>query len=165
MKKIIIFTILFSVMLSACIPANASSESFVESHENSEVMYFDDGSYMITTLTEKNIEYSQYNATRSAYIRTGTKTANYYSDDDELIWTYTLTGEFNVNSGISVVCTNVSASQTINSSSWGFYDENTYIEHQVARGKGFFKNKVLFVTVKTVEVDLFIRCDVNGNLS
>lgn len=164
MKKTLIFITIMSVILSISIPASAATPSIEANHQNDEIIYFDDGSYLVTSFVE-TIDEVKYSAKSSTFIRTGTKKAEYYSNDNELLWIYTLTGEFNVNNGVSVICTNATASQTINSSSWGFYDENTYIENQIAHGEGLFKKKILFVTTKTVEIDLFIVCDTFGNLS
>ena len=164
MKKTLILLILFSVMISVALPISASTSNTNIGPENKDIIFFDDGSYLITEI-KFDIDNNNYTTASTTYNKRGTKTANYYSNDDELLWVYTLTGEFTVTNGISATCTNATHSKTIYSSKWSFSDESTYAARNVAHGKGVFKKKVLLITMETVDVDLSITCDVYGNLS
>ena len=67
--------------------------------------------------------------------------------------------------GVSATCTNATYTQTINDGYWHFSDGNAYAENNVAHGLGTFKKKVLFITLKTYNIDISVTCDAYGNLS
>ena len=164
MRKLFVIIAFLSIMLSLYTPASALSNPLDKCYEDAEILFFDDGSYLITTLSD-NSKNNAYSVAAITIPKIGTKTADYYSNSGELLWRYTLVGEFNVVNGVSAVCTNATSNQTINSSSWGFYDEDTYVQNNVAKGKGVFKKKVLLVTLETIDIDLTISCDEYGNFS
>lgn len=110
-------------------------------------------------------EYAEDNPSSTTFTRSGTKTVENRSDDDELLWQYKLTGTFTVVEGVSATCTNATYTQTINDGYWHFSDGNAYAENNVAHGLGTFKKKVLFITLKTYNIDISVTCDAYGNLS
>lgn len=81
-------------------PEHISAETY---ETNSTTIHFDDGSYMVTVIRQSSITRFAKSAT---YTKVGEKIVNLYDSKDNLQWTYTLTGTFNVNEGVSVVCTN-----------------------------------------------------------
>lgn len=165
MKKIatFIFTILFILTFSLTSFAETVAPDVLLS-DGETITYLDDGDYIITSLTFGADLVNSQRATNSI-TKTGTKTVSYYNDDNELEWEYTLTGTFTVNPGVSSVCTNASYSTQIHSNKWSFSDANTYTENNVAHGQGLFKKKVLLITTKKVNIDVTVKCDINGNLT
>lgn len=89
----------------------------------------------------------------------------YTNSSGENEWKYTLTATFSYIYGSAVVCTDSDYDYTIYDDSWNFSDGSTTRSGGTAYGYGTFKNKFLFVTTQTVEIDLSITCDVYGNLS
>lgn len=161
MKKIFVSIILtISMIISAIFPAFAAEPSSNEINESVTITYLDDGSYIVKTIVSKSV-----GSRSSTFTKTGNIVASYYSGDDELLWQYTLYGEFLVNSGVSAVCTSATYTQNIYASSWSFSNGQATASGNTAYGVGTFKDKVLFVTIKTVDVDLNIVCDIYGNLS
>ncbi len=165
MKKITFFALTLLLLLSFSLTSFATADTpDVLLSDGETITYLDDGDYIITSLTFGADLVNSQRATNSV-TKTGTKTVSYYSDDNELEWKYTLTGTFTVNPGVSSVCTNASYSTQIHSNKWSFSDANTYTENNVAHGQGLFKKKVLLITTKKINVDVFITCDINGNFT
>lgn len=161
MKKTFVSLILIiSMITSTIIPAFAAEPASNEISESVTITYLDDGSYIVKTIVSNPVE-----SRSSTFIKTGNIVASHYSGDDELLWQYTLYGEFLVNSGVSAVCTSATYTQNIYASSWSFSNGQATASGNTAYGFGTFKDKVLFVTIKTVDVDLNIVCDIYGNLS
>ena len=166
MKKIMVFLIL-SVFLSMTNKVDASI--VIEqnlSTLNDEVIYFDDGSYIVYSIKEFNSYAPRSNEIiKDSYTKTSQKRVTKYGSDGSELWVYVLNATFFIETGISSECLSSSYSTTINDSSWKFSDGNSSFENNVAYGKGVFKNKVLFITTQTVNIDIALTCDVNGNLS
>lgn len=161
MKKTFVSLILIiSMITSTIIPAFAAEPVSNEISESVTITYLDDGSYIVKTIVSNPVE-----SRSSTFTKTGNIVASHYSGDDELLWQYTLYGEFLVNSGVSAVCTSATYTQNIYASSWSFSNGQATASGNTAYGVGTFKDKVLFVTIKTVDVDLNIVCDIYGNLS
>lgn len=161
MKKllsIILATVCLIVVAAPCVYADdAVLYSSVE--ENTYTEYYDDGSYMVTTIRE----YATPRAT--TYTKTAEKIANLYNSSDELQWTYKLIGTFTVESGVSSVCTNSTYSCNIVASGWSLTAHDNSYSGNEAYGTATLKKKVLFITVQTSEVDMKMRCDANGVIS
>ena len=161
MKKTFVSLILIiSMITSTIIPAFAAEPVSNEISESVTITYLDDGSYIVKTIVSNPVE-----SRSSTFTKTGNIVASHYSGDDERLWQYTLYGEFLVNSGVSAVCTSATYTQNIYASSWSFSNGQATASGNTAYGVGTFKDKVLFVTIKTVDVDLNIVCDIYGNLS
>ena len=163
MKRLLtlIVAVIFIFTFSISAFASNSNEQYIP--KDSIVTYWADGSYLVTTMTiDSKNDYSKGLITNTI---SGTKSMHYYSDENQLEWEYHLTGTFYFVPGISAECIGATHSKTIHSDNWSLSNESTYYENNVAHGNGTFKKKVLFVTVKTIDVDLSITCDTNGNLS
>lgn len=157
MKKSIIISIILSMaVLISCfsMPVYAAEEKIVSSTTTE---YFDDGSYMVITITE------EMNNSR-ATTKTASKTANYKNSDGDILWTYKITGTFSY-TGSSSTCTAVSDSYTISNSSWHMDSHSTSRSGNTAYGTVTMKYKVLGVTFNTVSKDLSLTCSATGVLS
>jgi hypothetical protein len=124
--------------------------------------YLDDGSYIVYTISQEN---SGFIMLIDEYSKTCQKTVTKYSNNDEVLWVYVLNATFLISDGVSSSCISTTYSTTINDTSWKFSDGNSYYNGNVAYGEGVFKNKVLFVTIQTINIDISLTCDVNGNVS
>ena len=167
MKRIFIFTIL-TVFLFSCLFSSASAKELSENPTQHtavvSVEYFDDGSYTLTSITE-NDSVKASGAKATTYTRSGHKDICHYNSSDELQWTYTLSGTFTVNEGVSAVCTSSTSSHSITASGWSLTANNNYYSGNTAYGDATFKKKVLFITTNTVDINAHIACDAYGNLS
>ena len=112
MKKIFAFLLTFIMALSTTCVAFAGEMPAPSNTYPAEYEYFDDGSYMVTTITESSSAFAR--ATRS---KTGSKTAKYYSSSGSALWSVTVTGTFSY-TGSSATCTSASVSTKIYNSAW-----------------------------------------------
>lgn len=122
---------------------------------------FADGSYLVITLSELETPLPCSNI----YTKTGSKTVTYRSSDGTEQWSFTVTGTFEINSGVSARCTSSTYSYTISNSSWHLDSASSSYSGSQAFGEAVFKKKVLFITTETKSAQTSISCDFNGNLS
>ena len=121
-----------------------------------EIEYLDDGSYIVTTITES--------PSRAGNTKTGTKTDHYYNSDSELQWTMTVTGTFSYD-GSTSTCTNVTGSTSITNTKWYVVSESTSRNGNTATYDATMGYKVLGITINKEVRTLNLSCDKNGNLS
>lgn len=161
MKKSISI-ILSIILVCSCsiLPMNAEN-TYQKTYEDATVIMFEDGSYLTISPIQSYVSNSRATSTTKNAHRTYTFT----NSSDEVQWQFVLNATFSYVYGSSVTCTNANYNYTINESSWKFSNGSTSISGATAYGYGTFKNKVLFVTTKTVNAELAITCDVYGNLS
>lgn len=164
MRRIISFVLALTFTFLFIIPVSAADENIMQlsSENSSRITYYDDGSYTITT-----IEFIEQPSNVRSVSRTieGKKIIDFYDSSDELVWTYTLIGHFNVVIGESSSCFYSTYSYTIYDSKWSLTAHNNYCSDNVAYGTATFKKKVLLITTNTYNIDAKLTCDVNGNFS
>lgn len=159
-KAIISITLIISVLFSSILSVFASDSPTTYNDTSTTVTYFEDGSYIVTTITSDNTLNRS-----STFTKSGSKEVLYYNGEDELEWEYILYGEFNVVSGVSAVCTSATYSQAIYGSRWSFSNGQATALGNTAYGVGNFTKKVLFITTSDVEIDISFTCDVYGNIT
>lgn len=155
MKKISAL-ILTMLMLLTIAPLNAFAAEDVIT--DSYVEYFDDGSYMVTEITESAI------STFASGTVTKTKSSRYYDDNDNLQWTVSITGTFNY-TGSSATCTKATTSYTINNNAWKVTSAVPSKSGNKAIGTFTVKKYVLGVPLKTINRTVTITCSNNGACS
>lgn len=150
MKKVlsILFAALFLLMLIPSAPAKAETTT--------DVVYFEDGSYVVTVLQE----YS----TRSSNQKTASKSSTLYDPNGGAVATLTVHGTFRYD-GTTVTCTASSYTYQIHNSSWSFSSGSASKSGNTATAKGTFARKVLGITVDSKTLTVSLSCDKNGNLS
>lgn len=126
------------------------------------VQYYDDGSYLTVSAPQLTLLKSVRSTLTTIEAE---QFAKFTNSSGELEWEYTLTATFSYVYGSSVTCTDASYDYSIYDTSWKFSNGSASHSGATAYGYGTFKNKVLFITTKTINVDLSITCDVYGNLS
>lgn len=156
MKKLVsIFVLTISLMIVIAPSASATSET---PQCNSYIEYYEDGSYTITIVR-------QYPSTRASNETiTKEKIVSLYNSSDELQWDYTLIGTFNLDYGVSVVCTGSTFSYEIYDDSWSLTAHNNGYYDNMATGTATFKKKFLFITISTYDIDAEVGCDIYGNV-
>lgn len=155
-KNIFISLILIVAVMISCFPMTvyAAEEEIVTS---TMVECFDDGSYLVTTITE------EVNNTR-ATTKTGSKTSTYKNSDGEIQWTYKVTGTFSY-TGSSSTCTAVSDSYSISNDNWHMSNHSCSKSGNKASGTVTIKYKVLGITTDTVTRNITLTCSATGVLS
>lgn len=159
MKKFICLFFAAIICFSSIFSVNATSDPFSNTDSNTVIVY-DNGDY----LTISPIIYTE-STTRAANTKDGHKTYTYSNSSDEVEWIFVINATFSYVYGSSVTCTNSSYTYTIYKDSWKFSDGSTSRSGGTAYAYGTFKNKVLFITTRTVDVEAQISCDIYGNLS
>ena len=167
MKKRI-FSILLTFLLVFTLTPSvfAANDIELDDKNTTEIVYLDNGCYIITTLITQDISTLSLVSTNSnTFTKTGNKVVACHDKDGNLEWEYTLFAEFEVVEGVTATCTSATYTQTIYASDWSFSNGNATKSGNTAYGVGTFKRKVLFITVDTANIDISISCDVYGNLS
>ena len=163
MKKALISLLLIvAAVFSFTVPAFADT---YYATQTTEYIYTDDGGYIAIELVTYGKKQCGEDRSLTSYTVNGDKNVSKYNSSNELIWRYTLYGTFSVENGVSAACTNASYDTVVNASSWSFSDCAATASGNTAYGVGTVKNKFLFITLETVEIDISISCDVYGNLS
>ena len=148
--------VVFFVPVSA-VETTANTEALTVS--SVDVEYFEDGSYLVTTIKEGPT------ARGEVYSKRGAKEVKLYNNDNELQWIYTLVGTFTVETGVSAVCTDAYHLYEIYDTSWKETEHNEWYSGNVAYGTSVFKRKVLFITTSTQEITAGVTCDAYGVIS
>ena len=120
--------------------------------------YFEDGSYMIITVTEPDVTLF------ATSTKSGSKSASYFNSDDEKEWTITIQGTFSY-TGSSSTCTASSVSYTIYDDSWKMKSATASKSGNKAIGNFTCKLYLLGISIKTVEQSLTLSCSSTGTLS
>ena len=149
------FAVLFFVILIvAMLPTNALAAGMQSQEEN--IIYFEDGSYIVVTLSE--IE------TRASGTKTGQKTYNYLDGNGEVSWKAVITGTFTY-TGSSATCTSSICDVTVYDTAWYVVSRTTGKSGNTATAEVTMGRKYLGITVTKKTLSLKITCDANGNLS
>lgn len=150
---------LFSIILVALLVVTLmpiQTFATTDIRENSNVVYYEDGSYVIIELT--------YKETRASGTKTASKTYKYYNSDDVEQWRAVLSGTFSY-TGSSATCTASSCNVTISNSAWYVVSKSATKSANVAIGEVTIGRKFLGITVDKESATIRITCDANGNLS
>lgn len=148
----------FAAPVNAQTPDTDSNEKIV----SRTVEMLDDGYLLETVVTE---EITEVTARTNEYVRAGSVTRNLKNSDGDVLWSFTLRGQYDVVEGVSSVCTLAKYSYNIYDNSWSLDSASTSKSANKAIGNATFKKKVLFVTTDTKSFTLTLTCDKYGNLS
>ena len=152
MKRIVVYFVLAALLLSVLPLCGYANESGTVCN----VVYFEDGSYMVRELFVVQ--------TRASGTKTGSKVDTYYTSDGTAEWKVTLTGTFSY-TGTSAACTASNASATIYNSNWYTISRNANKSGNVATSSVTMGYKTLGITTARETSNLTLTCDKNGNLS
>lgn len=152
--KRVICSVLVAVLLTAVLPISTFAIGVEDGI--TDVLYFDDGSYITVEVTTVS--------TRASKSITGDKTYTYYVDGGSASWKAVLTGSFTYN-GKTATCTAASCSVTIYNSAWFTISKSASKSGNTAKASITMGKKMLGVTVSEVPIDITLKCDKDGNLS
>lgn len=148
------FSIALALMLLlGLLPCSVSAANEVE---NTDVIRFEDGSYIRIT-----IEASSARATNT---KNGYKKYVYYDSDDNVEWEAKLSASFTY-TGSTSTCTSASCTVTVYDSKWYEVSKSTTRSGNTATTQLTMGRKFLGITVDKPEYTIKLTCDKNGNLS
>jgi len=149
MKRFLTFILVISLVFSLPLFASATQNT------NEDIIYMDDGSYIIVTIDSMD--------TRATGSKTGSKSYNFYSSNDELEWKAVLSGTFTYN-GTSATCTSSSCNITVYQNNWYEISKTATRSGNTAYATFTMGRKVLGITVSKKDYSLTLSCDANGIL-
>ena len=154
MKKLVIITLVVAMLLvvpmsAYAVPANTSI---------SRTIVFEDGSYIITTISEEPSP--RKTVALLASKKTGTKTIEYYSAGNTLEWDFSVTGTFTYD-GITATAVSASASHNIFVSGWSCTNKSAWYSSNTAYASATFKYGILL----TSNASISLSCSPSGTLS
>ena len=152
MNKRIVSALLVLAIVIALIPSAFAADLAKES----DVIYFEDGSYLTFTLREISA--------RASGTKTGTKACTYTASDGTVSWEAVLTGTFTY-TGTTATCTASSCSITIYENAWYTVSKSATRSGNTANAAITMGRKVLGITVTKKDYAWSLSCDKNGNLS
>lgn len=158
MKQTLTFFISLTMIFTFCLNVLAVDEA-TPSIETS-IEYFEDGSYIITTITEEKTSY----ATFTTKTKSGSKKITYKNTDGEVMWTATLTANFTY-TGSSSSCTSSSIVYNVSDSTWKITSATTSNSGNKATGNVIAKHYFVGIPIKTIEATTTLACSANGTLS
>lgn len=151
--KRVVSAFLSIVLLAFLLPVNALAVE--DNQKQSEVIYFEDGSYLTVQLSELD--------TRASGSKSGKRTYTYHTNDGVSQWDAVLYGTFSY-TGSSSTCTDSSCSVTIYKSDWYTISKSAGKSGNTATASVTMGRRLLGVTVDKVPISLELSCDANGNL-
>lgn len=153
MKRL--FCAVLTLLLLACLfPQQTLAAEMSPAGEA--IVYFEDGSYMVTTIEEIG--------TRASGTKTQSKARTYYGSDDEAKWKIILTGTFTYN-GTSATCTNSICSVDVYASNWYVVSKSAEKSGNEASCTVTMGQTFLGITISKPVHTLTITCDKDGNLT
>lgn len=126
-------------------------------NSKTEVTYFEDGSYLVTVITED----SGASMARITNAKSGSKRTALYSSTNDLLCSLTVYGTFTYD-GSSALATNSTYSYTVDSSLWSFDSGSSSKSGPKVTATATF-NFLSFVQSRTISVSL--TCSPTGTLS
>ena len=146
-----------TVLSMSCVAFAGEIPVNTNTYSTTEYEYLDDGSYIVTTITEVPSE----SLARATVSKSGTKTATCKSSSGTALWSVSVTGSFTYN-GSSASCKSASVKTKVYDSSWSISSESA--KKSGASAIATAKAKLSGTsTYKTLSVTL--TCGVNGTLS
>ena len=149
MKRVVCLCLLVAMLFSV-LPVNGFSVT-----EEKKVTYFDDGSYLVETIS---IVHGRASDTVS-----GNKASVHYDSDGSTNWKVVVNGTFTYANGVPI-CRSSTCSVTIYDSAWYTVSKSASKSGASAIANVAMGQKVLGVTVKEVSKTVTLTCDGNGNL-
>lgn len=158
MKKVLscflILTLFFSFSLTA-----SASRMFTQTAQT-EYEYFEDGSYITTTITSDNDSSISLLSTT----KTGSKKSVYYNSNDEAMWSIKVTGTFTYGDGLSK-CTSSSVTAESYVSMWKISNKSAAKSGNKATGSCTAKQYLGVLVSKTIDKSITLTCSSTGTLS
>ena len=145
MKKI--FRILLSLTLSLSL---CNAQILLASNSNTQVEYFEDGSYCITVIEDcSNLNLSDISTASTSKTVSKSKKTSYYSSSNAELWYVKVTGSFTYGNG-SAVCNSSSVTAESKNSNWKISNKSSGKSGNTATASATGKR---YVNGNAVDVD------------
>ena len=154
--KLFMSVISFCLMLLlVCSPLYVSATEIAAETDN--IIMYEDGSYITITIQES--------ASRTSYVKTGSKTLTYTNSNGVVEWEAVLSCSF-LYDGTTSSCTSSICQVTTYHEDWYEYSNSTTRSGATATTELTMGLKGIFgITVKKYSYTITLTCDKNGNLS
>ena len=159
MKKLMALLLTLVTVLSMTCVAFAGEMPTTSNIYPAEYEYFDDGSYILTIITEE----STLPLARATSSKTASKTVT-YSKNGTSLWYVKVTGTFSYN-GTSSSCTNSSVTAGSYSNSWKITNTSHSKSGATAKASATAKLYANNIAINTVTKNATLTCDKNGKCS
>ena len=161
MKKLMALLLSLVTVLSMTWVAFAGEMPVPSNTYPAEYEYFDDGSYIVTTITEE----PAVSFARATSTKTASKTATYKSSSGASLWSATVTGTFSYN-GSSAKCTAVTGRASSNSSYWKVSSLSCSKLNTLASATATSKQyDTSWAITRSVSRTVTLSCSASGKLS
>ena len=168
MKRLWMMLLVFAMALEICVPVYGmeGAPASEEAYTTASVEYLEDGSYIVTVITEEPAQALAYATASSTNTKTGTKTSTYVNADGEALWSVSVRATFQYVTGSLATCVSATGSAESYSSVWKLgtpaaeYQSN-YATATVT-GTKYFGG---LIPLDKVTLSVKLTCDVNGKLS
>ena len=169
MKKLVTILMVVAIIMASPFSTFASENGnkLVTASEGTTYTYFEDGSYLLTTLTvESDANFSTSSGTRvlDPFNVTATQTGSYYDSVGDLNWEVTLTAVFYVDPADYAECTSSDLTSVIYKSKWSMSNVDERCVTNNAYGACDMKCRFLGIVTQTVIVEITLTCDKYGNV-
>lgn len=157
MKRLIAFIFYFTLLCGVCV-LNTSAQT-VSAANDQEIIYFEDGSYIVTEWFDSSpVAHPSTQTARSSTSRT--KRSTYYSSTNTAVFSVDLTGYFIYTPGVSAEATSETVSVITYSSSATYVKKSSSHSGATAYGSGTVK-----YSGKNVTLNVQMTCDKYGNIT
>ena len=130
-----------------------------------EVEYFEDGSFMVTTLEDVDFDSGDEVTLLSTYKTVSkSKSATYYDAFGTAQWKFTISGTFQYN-GVTSFAKSASSSIVIYNSKWSVKSRNAYTSGNSVKGDIACTKKNLGIIPLTKSLSLTLTCSKDGVFS
>jgi len=146
----------------------ASAKSIQPQLDNSVIQtdckYIGDGLYIYTELNEYSLSADIPSTLSLSSTKNATLTSTITDSSGTVLVKYVLSASFSYN-GSTALCTSSTYSTNVYASGWSFANTSSAKSGNVAYGSFTAVNKVMLITVQTINRNLSISCDKDGNIS
>lgn len=155
MKRL--FTFFLAMLIASCCTFFDTS-AILDSNSVYSIKYFDDGSYLVTSIIQDDVSIFATNT------KTSSKKNEYFNSSGELMWDAIITGTF-VYTGTTSTCTSSSITYNVYNSNWKITSATSAESGNKAIGYITAKRYFVGIPVQTVEETISITCSADGTLS
>lgn len=170
MKRTLLI-ILATVTLLTLIPFFASAKTLETETPslNAEVVYLEDGNYLVTIIEEvASNQTMQAQATAAATTKTVKKATVCYNSSNVAQCSLTVEATFSITMGSKVSCTSVKYQSASYDNNWSVESVNTSSNNSSTSqasgtASGKFVKRLLGIKINTINASVTVNCDKNGN--
>lgn len=168
MKKILLsLSLCWVLIFSFSLPAFAATsiEDVIE-EEVVSIQYFEDGSYIVTTIYTQSLVIDGLQRVGNSQQVRGGKTDEYYNASHEKVWSYGVAGLFTYDGVNEAVCIETTDLPLL----WGVYEDLWMCADHVSfrtgnRAMGHAEFCLIAYQNNIYESNVTVTCDKNGNIS